>query len=67
MQVDTGAFSALTDRLDDLAARVEQVAEEACKVRLFDQIRFGALGYADAPRPAVKAPRHLHAIDGGAS
>ena len=67
MNVDTGEFQALTDRLDELAARVERVREEFCKVRAFDEIRFGALGYADAPRSAVKAPRHLHSVDGGAS
>ena len=62
MQVDTGAFQALTERVEQLAAKLELYHRQAAMVAAIEDV-------IDGPPPAwppERRPRHLRAIDGGA-
>jgi hypothetical protein len=95
MEVDTGQFAAICDRVDDLEAAVaelrrgaglREVLADAIEARGYQAGRASILGgpvdealrhsfdagvaYAregTTLRPPVRRPRHLRAVDGGAS
>jgi hypothetical protein len=72
VNVDTGAFAALTGRLDDLEREVDELAgdhrEVAVNVAAL-MVHSGMLGAIPDSRPARarRAARHLRAVDGSAS
>lgn len=59
MNVDTGAFRALTDQVAELAAEVETLKNRAATADLFEELRLGCA------RRRGDRPAHLRAIDGG--
>lgn len=78
MQVDTGAFAALTDQVAELAEQVRQLAVKEVSAEAFFQAGFAtgetrareamlgrAAGTSQAPRPRSGRPAHLRAVDGG--
>ena len=74
MQVDTGSFQALTDQVAAISAEVAQLRQtvvlrdlflDEAENRAYQQGRESILGTRAEPRP--NRPRHLQAIDGGAS
>ena len=74
MQVDTGSFQALTDQVAAISAEVAQLGRtmalsevllDAVEDRAYRRGRESILGTRAEPRP--NRPRHLQAIDGGAS
>ena len=74
MQVDTGSFQALTEQVAAVEAAVTQLGRtialsevflDAIEERAYRRGRESILGTRAEPRP--HSPRHLQAIDGGAS
>ena len=82
MTIDTAQFAAITGRLAELEARVEEIGDDLAfqaaellrqdaRVRsMFDALA-AVYGYARLPVPAaIRRPRHLSAVqpgDGGAA
>ena len=67
MNVDTGAFQALTAQVADLTARFEQLERDAFWVKTLEEMIVERSGYPAGQHAALKAsrPRHLHSVDGG--
>lgn len=57
MNVDTGAFRAITDQLTELAAKVEHLERREQQREMVAELIAGG--------GARTAPRHLHAVRGG--
>ena len=66
MNMDTGEFRALVERVDQLAAQLERYARYAATIRSFDQLCVDHMGltvrHVTARRPG---PRHLRPVGGG--
>lgn len=63
MQVDTGAFRALTARVDELAEQVDQLKDDAFTLRTIEEMALRRAGYIDTPRTArTGRPRHLQVV-----
>ncbi len=69
MNVDTGAFQALTAQVADLTARFEQLERDAFWLKTVEEMIAERAGYPAGQLAALKAsqPRHLRSVDGGAS
>lgn len=75
MEVDTGAFRALTDQVAEMAEQVRQLAVKEFTMDLFFQAGYAAgethtreamLGRAaQTSRPAAPRPPHLRVVGGG--
>ena len=64
MNVDTGAFAALTEQLAELTTRVGQLEEDAFMLRTLEQMFFENSRWSP-PRGSQPAQvRHLRPVDG---
>jgi hypothetical protein len=65
VNVDTGAFMALTGQVADLAARVAGLEVDAFEIRTLEEMRLRHAGFPHAaPAAPAPRPRHLRAVDG---
>jgi hypothetical protein len=69
MEVDTGQFAALTDEVARLRQEVSDLARSVSVSRVVEEILAGTAPVLDvrAVRGKPPRPRHLRAVDGGAS
>lgn len=71
MEVPTNSFRALTEQVEQLAARVEQVARHAATLRTPEEMRLSRMDQRRGlPPGGLRAQRDragLHLVDGGAS
>jgi hypothetical protein len=69
MDIDTGQFAALTERVEQLAADVASLRSDAFVIKTLEEMSLDARYGGRWPRPAEapRRPRHLHPVDGSAS
>jgi hypothetical protein len=65
VEVDTGAFMALSGQVADLAARVAGLEDDAFTIRTLEEMRLRHAGFPrGTPAAPAPRPRHLRAVDG---
>jgi hypothetical protein len=70
MNVDTGAFAALTEQVEALTRKADLIGRLVTEHQGLLIATVAAAVGADVPQPAARHPRrkrrHLHAVEGGA-
>ena len=65
MNVDTGAFAALTEQVAELTTRVGRLEEDAFYIRTLEQMYFERSRWTPPRDSQTGGVRHLRPVDGG--